>query len=117
MANETRTVTIADRDIEVIELTETQFALMGREMSRLERVMRKENVNSEDIRPTLDGMGRVLDIIETRVISQEDRDFLVDLMAKGDLNVQDILPILTAFADDAIPRKAAVSRARTNRKR
>lgn len=117
MAEETRSVTIKDRDIEVNRLTETQFMLMGREMTRVKRVIDRADVGSNDVPGLLKSMGFVLDVIESRVVKQEDKDFLVDLMAQGELEFGDVIPLVRAFFDEDETKPPAVSRGRSQRKR
>lgn len=115
MSTETRTVSIKDREIEVSRVTETQFMLMGREMTRVKRVIESKDVGSEQVPGLLRSMGFVLDVIESRVVKQEDKDYLTDLMAQGELEFGDVLPLVQAFFDEEAESKPVVSRGRTNR--
>jgi len=116
---ETRTVTILGRDIAVTQLNETQFMLMTREVQRVQRVVKTDApIPKEDVTGILTSMSRILNILETRVVDQDDRDWLTDRMSDGDISVFDILPIIRAFYDeDDEPVKPKVSRARPVRRR
>ena len=116
MTSDTKTVDIKGRDIEVTQVTETQFMLMGREMTRVKRVLDQESeVDSGQVPGLLRSMGFVLDVIESRVVKQEDRDYLTDLMAQGELEFTDVLPLVRAFFEEE-DKKPMVSRGRPKRK-
>ena len=119
MTEETRTVTILDREINVVKFNETQFMLVGREIQRVQRLIRDETVAKEDVKSILSSMARVLNMLESRVVDPEDRDFLVEKMSEGELSIFDVMPIISAFRDDEddAPVKPKVHRASTARRR
>ena len=118
MTDKTRSVTIKGREIDVVAPTDVQFMLMGREAQRVQRALKNDTISKEQIPNMLNSMATVLDILETRVVSEEDREYLIDLMKAGDLEIHDLSPIISAFAsEEEAPKKTVVRRGRTNRTR
>lgn len=119
MTTETRTVTILGRDMEVTQVNETQYMLLGREAKRVQALVKDEKVAPEDVQSVLAAMARVLNILETRVVNEDDREFLVDKMSVGELSIFDVIPIIRAFYDDVEgqPAKPKVTRGRPVRRK
>jgi len=115
---DTRSVNIRGRDITVSATTDVQFMLMGREAQKVQRALKNSTVGKEQVPSLLASMATVLDILETRVVDEEDREYLIDLMKTGDLELHDLTPIISVFIEDEeAPKKAAVRRGRTSRTR
>jgi len=89
----TRDVPVKGRDITVKQLNDAQLLLLGREA----RLASKE---STDGARRLDAVGRVFDLLESVVIGQDDRDYLMDITVKGDLKLKDLMGFITAFSDE-----------------
>jgi hypothetical protein len=94
---DTRIVDVRGRNIVVRQLTDAQLLLLGREA----RVGSKEDT---DPQRRLAAIGRVFDILESSVIQEEDREYLLDLTVSGDLMLQDMLSFINAFADEDKPK-------------
>lgn len=58
----------------------------------------------------LAAIGRVFDLLESSVVQEEDREYLLDLTVAGNLELKDLLSFVTAFGDDEKPK---VRRGRT----
>ena len=80
---------IAGRSVRVKRPTETQAALMGRGAIRAERAQLRQDLNE-----ALRAVGSVLDIVESLIWDQGDREFLTGLMASGELEVQEVMEAL-----------------------
>lgn len=80
------TIVIAEREVQVKQPTETQLLLMGRSAKRAQAAAKMEQYAD-----ALYSMAEALDIIENLIISDEDRAFLVNLMGKGELEVNEIM--------------------------
>ncbi len=103
---EVRHVQIAGRDIAVTRVTETQALLVSREGV----LLRKEGIDKDR---KIRGMTRVLDAVESLIPDEDDREFITDMMLTGQLNLEDLLPVISAFKDEAaVPAKPAVRRGR-----
>lgn len=94
MVDETRTVTILDRDIEIKEFKDSQIMLM---VSEAKTVTRK----SVDIDRRLDGVDRMMRLLDSVVVNPEDREWLVDKNIAGELSMGDLTGFISAFTEDA----------------
>jgi hypothetical protein len=101
---DTRLVEVKGRQIVVRQLQEMQVILMARE-ARL--VMKPDLDNGR----RLAAVGRIFDILESVVVQDEDREYLMDLTVAGNLEVGDLTSFISAFKDDA-PVKPQVRRGR-----
>jgi len=90
---ETRSVDIKGRDIQVKRPADAQLALLSREARLLDR----ENVDSSR---KMQAVGRMFDIFESWVVSDDDREYLVDLVVQGDLELGDLIGIISVFRPD-----------------
>ena len=90
---DTRIVSVKGRNIVVRQLTDAQLMLMSREA----RLAAKEDT---DPSRRLTGAGRILDILESTVVQEEDREYLLDLTVAGDLELKDLMGFITAFQDE-----------------
>lgn len=98
---ETRIVEIKERQVVVRQLTDAQFLMLGREARMLQSA-------SVDGQRKIQSAGRILDILESAVVQQEDRDWLMDLVTVGDLELSDMSNVVKAFMEP--DKKAAVRR-------
>lgn len=103
---ETRIVEVKGRTIVVRKLKDTQILFLNREAILLGRGgLPEERVKA--------GMRRVLDVLESQVVQEVDREYLLDLVALGDLELKDLMGFIQAFRDDdAEPEKPKVRRGR-----
>lgn len=100
---ETRIIEVKGRQIVVRQLTDAQYLLMAREAKRASR-------NDLDGVVRLTSAARIMDIMETAVVQEEDREYLMDLTVAGDLEISDLMPVITVFGSDK--PKARVRRGR-----
>lgn len=101
---DTRLVEVKGRQIVVRQLGEMQLILMAREA----RLVKKEDLETGR---RMDAVGRIFDILESVVVQQEDRDYLMDLTVQNQLEVSDLTGFISAFTDEA-PAKPQVRRGR-----
>jgi hypothetical protein len=94
---ETRLVPVRDRNIVVRQLIDTQLFLLSREARLASR-------DETDPQRRMVAIARIFDILESAVVQEEDRDYLMDLTVAGDLELKDLLGFITAFADDEKPK-------------
>lgn len=91
--NETFEATIADRAMEVRIPTETQILLMGRAAKRSEGAAK-----AEQYKDAIYFMADALDIVDSLIVSDDDRLYLAGLMATGKLEVEEVLDLIGAAA-------------------
>lgn len=106
---DTRDVPVKGRNIVVKRPTDAQFLLLARET----RLAQKE---ATDRGRRLEAIGRVFDILESVVISPDDKDFLMEQTVAGDLELADLTTFLSAFNEDE-DEKPKVRRGRAPAKR
>jgi hypothetical protein len=99
---ETRLVPIGDRQIVVRQLIDAQYVLLGREA----KVVGDANSDGER---KLKAVSRIMDLLESAVVQEEDREYLIDLNIKGGLTLSMLLTFVTIFSSD---EKPAVRRGR-----
>jgi hypothetical protein len=87
---ETRLVDVKGRSIVVRQLNDAQLLLLGREA----RLASRETTNQDR---KLSGIARVFDILESAVVQEEDREYLMDLTVAGELELKDMMDFITAF--------------------
>ena len=102
---ETRPVDVRGREILVKQLNDAQLMLLLREA----KLVQKEGVEAGR---RLTAIGRLFDILESVVISEDDREYLTDLTVAGDLALSDLLGFINAFATEVEQSKPTVRRAR-----
>jgi hypothetical protein len=90
----TRFVPIKGRKVEVQQLLDVQLVLIAREG----RLLQKDNI--EGSRKFV-AMSRILDVLESAVVSEDDREYLIELMTGRSLQLADLLPIVKVFGDEA----------------
>lgn len=107
---ETKPTTIHGREIQVRALTDAQGPLLARELLLLRKA-------STDSFRKAQAAGRVFDIMESVVVSEEDREFLMDLNSRGDLRLLDMMGALSVWADEEQPESAGPRVVRRGRPR
>lgn len=105
---ETRIVDIKGRQVVVRELTDMQMMLMLREMKVA------QDRDTDNMR-RLNGIATCYDILESAIIQEEDRQFLVKLVKNREIELKDMMEVFSAFQDQEKP--TAVRRGRTSRTR
>lgn len=102
---ETRIVPIKGRQVVVRQLRDAQMLLLMREA---QLVQREDVENSRK----LVAIGRLMDVLESAIVQQEDRDYLTNLNVAGDLELGDLFGVIKAFAEEKEPAKPVVRRGR-----
>ena len=96
---ETRDVDVKGRTVKVRELIDAQLLLLARE-ARLAG-------NPDTPAPRrLAAVGRIFDLLESAVVQEYDREYLLDLVVQRDLNLSDLTGFVSAFEkeQEAKPR-------------
>lgn len=107
---DTRLVDVKGRSIVVKQLKDTQLLLMGRDAEVLDNP-------DADGRRKLRAAGYILDMFETAIVQQFDREYVMGLARSGDLELADFLGFLSAFEEKpAEEKKPVVRRGRPPRK-
>jgi hypothetical protein len=91
---ETKSVDVHGRTITIKRLVDTQVMLLAREA----KVLQREDVGNDR---KLDGIDRMFSILETVVVSDDDRRYMEDLMIKGELDLRELITFVTTFEVDA----------------
>lgn len=110
-AVETRPATVHGRVIQVRKLGDAQGPLLARELLMVRKA-------TADPFRRVQATARVFDILESVVVSEEDRDFLMDLNLVGDLRMTDMMNCLAVWSDEEQPKSkgpAVVRRGRPRR--
>lgn len=105
---ETRLVDVHGRMIVIRQLTDAQGPLLARELG----IARKPNAPTER---KVVAVGRCFDLLESMVVQEEDREYLLDLNLKGTLTLGDLMGFVSAFGEPAADAPRAVRRGRTPR--
>jgi hypothetical protein len=90
---DTRLVDVKGRNVVVRQLNDAQLLLLAREARLAER-------EGTDNQRRLMAVGRIFDLLESAVVQDEDREYLMDLTVAGDLSVGDLMGFVTAFRDE-----------------
>jgi hypothetical protein len=107
----TRPVDIKGRAVEVQQLLDAQLLLLSREA----RLASKES--TEGNRRVV-AVGRIFDLLESVMVNEEDKEYLIELIVKRNLELDDLRGFITAFSDDDEPEeKPRVRRGRPPTKR
>lgn len=105
---DTRLIPVNGRQIVVRELLPAQAILIMRLIRNLRRDIGPDDVDRMTI---INNTAKVLDIIESAVVQQEDRDYLEDLIVERKLDLKELVGVVTAFRDD-VEEKPKVRRGR-----
>ena len=103
--HETRPVKIKDRQVETRKLKDAQLLLMNREAQLVTRT-------DLPMDRRLKGAATLMDLLESAIVQESDRQWLTDLNVKGELELTDLMEILTVFGDDKADEKPVVRRGR-----
>jgi hypothetical protein len=108
---ETQTVDMHGRDVVIKKLSETQIMLLAREA----KVLRRDDVDTDR---KLDGIDRMLTILESVVVEADDKVYMQDLMTTGDLDLRELITFVTSFEpQDDVAKPARVRRGRASAQR
>jgi hypothetical protein len=107
-AEELRTVPVLGQDIQVKKINDAQVLLMLREAQLIQK-------STVETARRVKGVGHIFDIIESVVTRQEDKDFLLDKIITGEATVETLMPLVTAFMEDADAEEAPKPRVRRGR--
>lgn len=102
MAEKTETVPILGRDIEVREYKDSQIMLLVSEAHTIKRT------GADSVR-RMQGVDRVMRLLESAVVKDEDREWLVEQNIAGNLSMGDLTGFLSAFKQDeetVVPNRA-----------
>lgn len=103
---ETRIVPVGERSIVVRRVTPAQRVLLMRITRNLRRGVGDESEGA-DIR-VMENTAKILDIIESAVVQQTDRDYMEDLIIERKLDLKEMVGFVTVFdREDAEEAKPA----------
>lgn len=105
---DTRLIPINGRQIVVRELLPAQAILI----MRLIRNLRRDLAPDADRAVIINNTAKILDIIESAVVQQSDRDYLEDLIVERKLDLKELVGVVTAFREDEDEEKPKVRRGR-----
>lgn len=105
-------VDVKGREIAVRQLNDAQLLLLAREARLAQR-------DATEKQRRLEAVGRIFDLLESAVVSDGDREYLMDLTVAGNLTLGDLTGFITAFAEDdeVAEEKPKVRRGRPSIKR
>lgn len=107
--NETRQVSVAGRDIQVLAMTDAQLILLGRDAQLLDST-------SVDNKRKLAIAARIMDMFESTIATDEDRDYVMSLVVTRQLDMKGMAEILSAdSATKEVAKKPVVRRGRPAR--
>ncbi len=109
-AVETRDATVCGRVVKVRKLGDAQGPLLARELL----LVRKPTA---DPFRRVQATARVFDILESIVVSDEDREYLMDLNVAGKLRMTDMMECLSVWADEDQPKSTGPAMVRRGRPR
>lgn len=107
---ETRLVPIKGRTVVVKQLTDAQLLLLTRDV----RILDDEKTPNRDKMNVAAG---VLDMFESTLVQPSDRDYVLDLTRKGELELKDFVNFLTVFTEEPAPVEPAKPVVRRGRPR
>jgi|SRR5262245_28042907 len=94
---DTRIVPINGRSVVVRQLKDAQLALMAREAKQVQR-------NDVDEGRRLDAGARLFDILESAVVQDDDRTFVLDEITAGRVELKDLLEFISVFGEEEKPK-------------
>jgi hypothetical protein len=94
---ETRIVEIGGRSVVVRQLRDVQLTLLAREAKQIQ----KSDVEGSR---RVDAAARMFDILESAVVQETDRDYLLDEITAGNLEFKDLLNFISAFTEQEKPK-------------
>lgn len=87
-----------------------QVALLGREYNLIDRANKNKELISKEPLKHIQAIGRILEVIEGLVKEDEDKEFLVEGMRNGTVELDDLLPLLKAAIADQDKASGPVAR-------
>jgi hypothetical protein len=90
---DTRLVPVHGRNIVVRQLQDAQLVLLAREARLAQR-------DDTDSGRRMTAVARAFDILESAIVQESDRDYILDLTVKGQLTLEDLLGFITAFESE-----------------
>lgn len=102
---DTRLVPIAGRNIVVRLINDAQVALLLREA----RYAQRDDVTQER---RMDAGARMFDIMESAVVQESDRKFLLEKITEGSVEMEDLMSFVTVFRKPPEDEKPKVRRGR-----
>lgn len=109
LGTDTRIVLINGRSIVVRQLRDAQLTLLAREAKVIQRPDRDRQ---------MDAAARMFNILESAVVQDSDREFLLDEITIGKIELKDILTFISVFSEEEEgPEKPKVRRGRPPIKR
>jgi hypothetical protein len=104
-ARETRIVDVRGRAIVVRKLVDAQYMFLNREAHLLQQ---------DGVAPArkIDGIRRIFNTLESQVVEGSDRDYLMDLVSTGDLELKELMGFISEFNEPAEDAKPKVRRGR-----
>jgi hypothetical protein len=109
-ATDTRVIDVNGRAIVVRQLKDAQIMLMSRDAMTLG----KEDVSGVE---KLQAAGWILDTIESAIVQVKDREYVLDTIRKGGLEIKDLLGFVSIFTGAETAPKPVVRRGRPPRAR
>lgn len=93
MTEETRPVTILDREIQVKAFKDAQIMLMISEAKTVTR-------NGTDTSRRLDGADRMMRLLDSVVVDPDDKEWLIEQNVAGNLTMGNLIGFISAFKDE-----------------
>jgi hypothetical protein len=106
---ETAIVDVRGRNVVVRQLTDAQLLLLAREA-------RLAQQPDTDAQRRLNAASRIFNILETAIVQEEDREYIMDLTVEGTLTLSDLTAFISVFGDEE-DEKPKVRRGRAPSKR
>jgi hypothetical protein len=104
-----RLVDVKGRKISVRQLKDAQLILMGRDA----KTLGDENA---DQRRRFNAAAYIMDAFESAIVTDQDKDYVLDLTRKGQLEISDFQEFLSVFHTEPTEVKKPVRRGRPPRK-
>lgn len=103
---ETRVIDVHGRSIVIRQLTGGQMMYVTREA----KLLQETGVGTDR---KMEGITGIFDVLESQIVQEDDRKYLIGLVAKGQVDVPDLLGFIREFAkDEAEEEKPKVRRGR-----
>lgn len=103
----TQVIEFNGRSLVVRQLRELQMV----HLLRYNRILQSKNLGSD---AQQEAVQRMLDILHTAVVQADDRRILVEMEEQGEVGLEDLMGVLSAFSDDEAeePAKPTARRGR-----
>jgi BioD-like phosphotransacetylase family protein len=90
---ETRSVDVRGRTITIQKLVDAQMLLMAREA----KILQRDDVGGER---KMTATAHMFDMLETMVVTEEDREYLLQLIIDGNLELKELMGFISVFTED-----------------